>query len=196
MLEARQMLEARLRAQGRHAAMPNRTVVQTRRGVTVSSFVEFGYEIVCILPFAYWHHQRGLLAATFGVPGSHASFFFSPAHTELPKVARHQDNDLVWGIERGVDGLNQRNHDIPFLTHKWAMPNFDAHYAHHPIARALRHRWPRLCIVHNKRSNWPALPKDRSEFSDAELNILFAELRRHGLQARTPPLCRIFRHAS
>ena len=146
------------------------------------SWAEFGYELVCIVPYAYWHHQRGLLLATVGVEGSAASFFFSPSHIEVRNMVRHQDNHAVYGIEAGVDGLNKRNHVVPFQLHRWAMPPFAMHYRQHPLATTLRRRWPRLVIVHNKRSDWPTKPGHRSEFSEHQLAQLLGTLGRHRMQ--------------
>ena len=146
--------------------------------VTVRSFAEFGYELVCIVPYAHWQGQHGLLASTVGVAGSHANFFFSPSHVEMVRISRHQDNDPTYGISRGVDGLNPRLHDRPFRLHRWEPPAFRMHYATHPLALALRRRWPRLVVVHNKRSSWPETPQHRGEFSEVQLDALLGLLRR------------------
>ena len=150
--------------------------------VTVRSFAEFGYELICIVPYAFWHQQRGLLASTVGVVGSAPSFFFSPAHTELGNTSRHQDDDPAFGIERGVDGLNHRNHNVPFQLHKWSMPPFASHYGRHPLATQLRRQYPRLCIVHNKRSDWPVNPSHRAELDEVQLGSLLGALSGRGLR--------------
>ena len=142
-----------------------------------SSYAEFGYDLACIVPFAYWHHLRGSLLHTVGVVGSAANFFFSPSHVEEAGIGRHQDNDKVYGIQRGVDGLNARLHDRPFQWHRWAAPDFLAHFGEHPLAAALRAHWPRLVIVHNKRSSWPEDARMRAELSGPQLDALLRALR-------------------
>jgi hypothetical protein len=161
--------------------MPPTVLTHPNGSVTVHSFAEFGYELACIVPFAFWHHQRQRLVSTVGVMGSRINFFFSPSHRELPHVSRHQNNDPVYGIQRNVSGLNTRPHDIPFQWHKWEMPDFRQLFSRHPLTLALQRKWPRLVIVHNKRSDWPVQSHWRSQYGERDLDALFGVLRRRQL---------------
>ena len=82
--------------------------------------------------------------------------------------------------------LSRRLHTRPFDLRKWSMPDWRAKYAAHPLAASLRARFPRLVVVHNKRSNWPAERRYRAEFDAAQLAALFVALRRKRMQAATP----------
>lgn len=53
----------------------------------VNSFnVEFGYELIAVLPYAYWLHERGLLTETIGGVDTECLYWFSPKHTCTPQV--------------------------------------------------------------------------------------------------------------
>ena len=104
----------------RHATDRRRTVTFARNGsVSVTSYAEFGYELVCIVPYAHWHAERGMLHRTVGVKGSAANFFFSPAHEETAGT-RHNNAHLQYGIEHGVDGLNPRCARARSVAARWS----------------------------------------------------------------------------
>ena len=42
--------------------------------------VEFGYELISCIPYAYWLHERGELESTTSNKGSEALYYFSPNH--------------------------------------------------------------------------------------------------------------------
>ncbi len=46
--------------------------------------VEFGYELISAVPYAYWLHEQGLLKETISGAGSEALYWFSPKHTIDP----------------------------------------------------------------------------------------------------------------
>lgn len=43
---------------------------------------EFGYELISIIPFAYYLHTKGELEGTESVPDTHSLYYFSPNHKE------------------------------------------------------------------------------------------------------------------
>jgi len=42
---------------------------------------EFGYELISVLPYAYYLHMQGLLTETISAKGSAPFYYFSPKHT-------------------------------------------------------------------------------------------------------------------
>lgn len=60
-------------------------------GFVDSHNVEFGYELISALPYAYWLHQRGLLKGTRSGIDTAPLYWFSPDHQINPEP-RHWDN--------------------------------------------------------------------------------------------------------
>lgn len=53
--------------------------------VTVNSqLVEFGYELISTIPFAYWLYEHDRLEKTISGIGSSPFYYFSPDHLEVP----------------------------------------------------------------------------------------------------------------
>jgi len=47
----------------------------------VNSFnAEFGYELISVIPYAYYHYLKGDLDGTISAPGSEPLYYFSPNH--------------------------------------------------------------------------------------------------------------------
>lgn len=42
--------------------------------------VEFGYELISAIPYAYWLHERGMLSFTESAIGTEPLYYFSPKH--------------------------------------------------------------------------------------------------------------------
>lgn len=44
---------------------------------------EFGYELISVIPYAYWLHKRGKLKKTYACKDTKCLYYFSPHHIEL-----------------------------------------------------------------------------------------------------------------
>lgn len=50
--------------------------------VALDTNTEFGYELVLVIPYAYWLHQRGRLGQTVSAKHTRELYYFSPRHSE------------------------------------------------------------------------------------------------------------------
>ncbi|CAI5501440.1 unnamed protein product [Closterium sp. Naga37s-1] len=75
-------------------------------GVDIFFQGEFGYELIAVLPFAYWHHLNGSLRSTTSC-GRHSLaslYYFSPNHTDDATCHRSdmKDNVAAYGFPGGI----------------------------------------------------------------------------------------------
>lgn len=57
--------------------------IDDNNGIVDSFGVEFGFELIMIVPYAYWLHKQGLLKKTISCKDTSCFYWFSPDHTEL-----------------------------------------------------------------------------------------------------------------
>ncbi|GJP64982.1 hypothetical protein CLOP_g21912 [Closterium sp. NIES-67] len=74
--------------------------------IDISFKGEFGYELIAVLPHAYWHLLNGTLRSTKSC-GSSLSllYYFSPAHATDPNCKRSNDHNHVikeYGFSKGL----------------------------------------------------------------------------------------------
>ncbi|CAI5980546.1 unnamed protein product [Closterium sp. NIES-65] len=119
---------------------------QSQGGVDIFFQGEFGYELIAVLPFAFWHHLNGSLRSTTSC-GRHslASIYcFSPNHTDDATCYRSnmKDNVAAYGFPHGIHYSR--------IPPAWQPPPL-AHYF-----RKLPPVWPeipkgsRLVVIGNK----------------------------------------------
>jgi len=90
--------------------------------ITNSFGIEFGYELIAVVPWAYYLHTKGELTETISVKDMAPFYYFSPHHTEVDK-RRHWDN-----MEIAKDIPNIRIHTPQLNTEKWTPPPFKEYY--------------------------------------------------------------------
>ncbi|CAI5487334.1 unnamed protein product, partial [Closterium sp. Naga37s-1] len=116
------------------------------QGVDIFFQGEFGYELIAVLPFAYWHHLNGSLRSTTSC-GRHSLaslYYFSPNHTDDATCHRSdmKDNVAAYGFPGGIHYSR--------IPPAWQPPPL-AHYF-----RKLPPVWPeipkgsRLVVIGNK----------------------------------------------
>lgn len=54
---------------------------ELRKKIVNSFNVEFGYELISALPYAYYLHEKGLLEGTISGPDTKCLYYFSPQHS-------------------------------------------------------------------------------------------------------------------
>ncbi|CAI5476983.1 unnamed protein product [Closterium sp. Yama58-4] len=119
---------------------------QSQDGVDIFFQGEFGYELIAVLPFAYWHHLNGSLRSTTSC-GRHSLaslYYFSPNHTDDATCHRSdmKDNVTAYGFPHGIHYSR--------IPPAWQPPPL-AHYF-----RTLPSVWPeipkgsRLVVIGNK----------------------------------------------
>jgi len=90
--------------------------------ITNSFGIEFGYELIAVVPWAYYLHTQGELTETISVKDMAPFYYFSPHHTEVEK-RRHWDN-----MQMAMDIPNIRVHTPQLNLEKWTPPPYKEHY--------------------------------------------------------------------
>jgi hypothetical protein len=131
-------------------------------------FGEFGFELLAVVPYAYWLHRRGLLERTIGGLDTHCLYYFSENHEERP-VKRHYVPITEYPIgERG----SLFRYDLTTFprvldTRKWLPPPYREAF------RDERFRWEKeICILSNKISDEQFSNKFSGPINFIETNLL------------------------
>jgi hypothetical protein len=87
-----------------------------------SQLIEFGYELIAVLPYAYWLHSKGQLKKTISGRDTSSLYYFSPDHEEVDKQ-RH------WNNMKKLDVPNKKIHVSKLDKSKWLPPPYKDEYA-------------------------------------------------------------------
>lgn len=111
-------------------------------------FGEFAFELLAVIPYAYWLHSRGQLEYTVSTEDTRALYYFSPNHEERT-VRRNYVPITEYPIgERGSIRYDRKAFPRDLDTSRWLPPPYKKVFADD------RFRWPReTCIVCNKYSD-------------------------------------------
>ena len=112
-------------------------------------FGEFGFELLAVLPYAYWLHLNGRLERTVGGLDTRCLYYFSANHEERP-IKRHYVPITEYPVgERGWRFRYDRAAFPKALdTRRWSPPPYSEFF------RDERFGWQRkICIVSNKVSD-------------------------------------------
>lgn len=163
--------ESRLLCDKTHRLIPELNEFATAgRGETytpkqkVNSFnVEFGYELISALPYAYYLHERGLLTETISGVDTDCLYYFSPKHTINSSIRSWNNMHLAKSIP------NIRIHK-PVLDKRFSPPPLKERYKNERFV----YDKPIVCICNRINKEWN---KDAINFFDAEcLKKLFTLL--------------------
>jgi hypothetical protein len=111
-------------------------------------FGEFGFELLAVVPYAYWLHREGRLERTIGGLDTRCLYYFSENHEERP-VARHYVPITEYPVgEGGWPSYDLTTFPSILDTRKWKPPPYRETF------RDERFRWQKkLCILSNKVSD-------------------------------------------
>lgn len=111
-------------------------------------FGEFAFELLAVIPYAYWLHTQGRLDFTVSTADTHSLYYFSPAHTERAIPRKYVPITEYPLGERGTIRYDRKAFPELLDTTQWLPPPYKTVYADE------RFRWPReTCIVCNKYSD-------------------------------------------
>ena len=112
-------------------------------------FGEFGFELLAVVPYAYWLHRQGRLERTIGGLDTRCLYYFSENHEERP-VERHYVPITEYPVgERGWPfGYDLLTFPRVLDTRKWSPPPYREAF------RDERFRWEKeICILSNQISD-------------------------------------------
>jgi hypothetical protein len=90
---------------------------------------EFGYELISVIPYAYYLHLQGLLTETISAKGSNPFYYFSPKHTinPQPRSWYYKDSTAVeYLIKDNVP--NVLIHKPSLDLNRWIPPPYKKYY--------------------------------------------------------------------
>lgn len=105
-----------------------------------SHHVEFGYELLSVIPYAYYQHTRNRLEKTISGRNTNDWYFFSPDHTEVDKLRSAENNKYLTVPNKNVHGK--------FDFSQWKSPDYSNYFKHE--AKSLLGELSNIVIISNK----------------------------------------------
>lgn len=118
---------------------------------TTRYFGEFAFELLAVIPYAYWLHCNGRLRLTQSSADTRCLYYFSPAHQELS--SRRSYVPVTEYLGNAISPTRFDVHAFPeYLdTGRWIPPPYRSIYTNQVF------RWPKkLCIICNKFTREPS----------------------------------------
>jgi hypothetical protein len=108
-------------------------------------FGEFAFELLAVIPYAYWLASEGRLASTVSVPDTRCLYWFSPQHEERSVPRRYVPiTEYPLGVA-GTLRYDRKAFPAALDTSRWLPPPYSSVY------RDDRFRWAKpTCVVGNK----------------------------------------------
>jgi hypothetical protein len=137
-------------------------------------FGEFAYEMMAVVPYAYWLHQQGRLEGTEGSEDTRCLYYFSPEHREVPGSRRFVPVTEYPAGEMGEERFDVSTFPVHLDRSRWSPPPYAERF------RDARFQWERpTCVVCNKVSEENYLGSPIVNSIDTELlALLVGRLRR------------------
>jgi len=121
--------------------------------IVTSYNVEFGYELLSTIPYAYWLNEQGLLEETISGKGSEALYYFSPKHTINPKPREWENLHYAFSTYN-VKTPNFAIHKKYFDFDKFKIPPYKEHFANNKF----KYNKPIVCICNRYNDEWGQPP--------------------------------------
>ena len=115
-------------------------------------FGEFGFELLAVIPYAYWLHKTGRLQLTQSCADTSPLYYFSPRHQEFPNERSYIPVSEYPSMARNKDDFDSCDFPAQLDTAQWLPPPYKNIYANQTFV------WPReLCVVCNKFTSEPSV---------------------------------------
>jgi hypothetical protein len=136
-------------------------------------FGEFAFELLAVVPYAYWLHEQGRLERTVSSPDTRCLYYFSKDHREVPGPRRFVPITEYPAGEMGERRFDKLAFPACLDRSRWAPPPYAERF------RDQRFAWDRpACIVCNKASSENDLGGARVNSIDTDVLVeLIARLR-------------------
>lgn len=111
-------------------------------------FGEFAFELLAVVPYAYWLHRRGALEFTVSTPDTRCLYYFSPRHQERASPRRYVPITEYPLGRPGRVCYDRKAFPARFDSSRWMPPPYREVYSND------RFRFGReSCVVANKTSS-------------------------------------------
>lgn len=114
--------------------------------------IEFGYELIGILPTAYYHYLQGTLTETESGKGSEALYYFSPKHKILKGNREYENKSKA--LQQGINVPNVNIHKHFLDLKEFAIPPYKKQYKNNEY----KYKKPTLCICNRYNYEWGQPP--------------------------------------
>lgn len=125
--------------------------IKHKRKIKVDSCnVEFGYELISAVPYAYYLNEIGMLKETVSAKGSESLYYFSPKHT-INKDQRKYDN-IKKAANKAVPNTFIHRHFLDYSQFK--TPDYKNQFANNEY----KYDKPIVCICNRYNNEWGNSP--------------------------------------
>jgi hypothetical protein len=114
--------------------------------------IEFGYELIGVIPTAYFYHRLGLLKETESGIGSSPLYYFSPNHTEVKGKREFENKSLA--LSQDVKLPNVNIHRTWLDLSIFEPPPYKEHYKNDKY----KYDRPTVCIFNRYNKEWGQPP--------------------------------------
>src|ERR1035437_3338427 len=112
--------------------------------------VEFGYELLSAIPYAYYLHTKGELESTMSGKGSEALYYFSPKHVINPNPRRWENMPLAHEAQLPNISIHQTYLDFT----RFKTPPYKEEFAND----IYKYDKPIVCICNRYNVEWGSRP--------------------------------------
>src|SRR5579862_1933647 len=115
-------------------------------------FGEFGFELLAVIPYAYWLQREGRLRLTQASADTRCLYYFSPSHEEFSHPRSYVPISEYPGTRTSRFKWDVHGFPRQLNTEQWIAPPYRSVYRNNTF------RWPKkLCIVSNKYTYEPSV---------------------------------------
>lgn len=134
---------------------------------------EFGYELICVLPYAYYLHETGALSETISAKGMEPYYYFSPNHKTNPEPRSWANTEKL--LLSGMPNAYIHKSLKLFEQDRFSPPPYKQYFANNQF----KFDKPILVISNKYNREWPGTPelnKPINFFSVTLLEMIFDKL--------------------
>jgi hypothetical protein len=129
-------------------AQETRTPCQELLAIGTQYFGEFAFELLAVIPYAYWLFEQGRLEFTISTADTRALYYFSPHHIEQTTKRRYVPITEYPVAEKGASQFDRLALPEVLDTTMWSPPPYRHIYAND------RFQWTKpLVVITNKTSD-------------------------------------------
>jgi len=116
-------------------------------------FGEFAFELLAVVPYAYWLHREGRLRVTQSSADTGCLYYFSPKHQELANRRTYVPVSEYPSTRTPSTQFDFHGFSKHLDTTQWIAPPYKSIFANETF------KWPKpVCIISNKYTPEPSLP--------------------------------------
>jgi hypothetical protein len=129
----------------------------------VNSFnPEFGYELISVIPYAYYLYKKGLLTKTISAVGTESLYYFSPNHVINPEPRSWANTEKL--LASGIPNASIHRKELDL--ERFEVPNYRSQFKRYELQK------PMVIISNRYNNEWPGTPELNRPINFFSLDIL------------------------